>query len=176
MHSVIFSGNALNSLHLFCDLWACLVSIRLASFWKSKKARLLSFWLLVYFLDSTTTTSQNLDQNLDCFGDLLILGEAATARSSPKQALYIPWSSNALNGQYLFAFFCRVTSVWLNICIYLFFNLSLTKSYRYNVSTLILRFETFSKLSHKKNSCHYKRTIYCRKATHSIFWSSSVAN
>uniref|UniRef100_A0A0D3GPS3 Uncharacterized protein n=1 Tax=Oryza barthii TaxID=65489 RepID=A0A0D3GPS3_9ORYZ len=34
---------------------------------------------------STTITSQNPNQKLDCLGELLILGEGAAARSSPKQ-------------------------------------------------------------------------------------------
>ncbi len=38
-----------------------------------------------FWNDTTTTASQNLDQKLDCLGELLILREAATARSSAKQ-------------------------------------------------------------------------------------------
>ena len=57
----------------------------IASFCESGKAGFLSFQVLVHFLDFTTTTSQNLDQNLDYLEELLILEEAAAARNSPKQ-------------------------------------------------------------------------------------------
>ena len=43
-----------------------------------------NYWLLVHFLDSTTTASRNLNQKLDCLRELLILGEATAASSSPQ--------------------------------------------------------------------------------------------
>jgi hypothetical protein len=56
-----------------------LVDSQLLRIWKSFS----NFWLLVYFLDSTTTVSQNLDEKQDRLGELLILEEAAAAKSSP---------------------------------------------------------------------------------------------
>ena len=53
------------------------------SFREFEKAGFPNFWLLVYFLYSTTTVSQNLDQKLNCLEELLILGEATEARSFP---------------------------------------------------------------------------------------------
>jgi hypothetical protein len=41
-----------------------------------------NFWFPVHFLDFITTASQNLDQKLNCLGELLILGEAAAIRAS----------------------------------------------------------------------------------------------
>jgi hypothetical protein len=41
---------------------------------------------IFYFLNSTITAYQNLDQKLGYLGKLLILGEAVAARSSPNRA------------------------------------------------------------------------------------------
>lgn len=80
-----FIHSELYQFHFFCIIIVkhLNVSSQLLRIWKNWFP---SFWLLVHFLDSTITASQNLYQKLDCLGELLILGEAAAARSSPKQA------------------------------------------------------------------------------------------
>lgn len=44
--------------------------------------QLVRIWLIVHFLDSTTTASQNLNEKLDCLGELLILEEATAVKNS----------------------------------------------------------------------------------------------
>ncbi|EAY86025.1 hypothetical protein OsI_07386 [Oryza sativa Indica Group] len=57
----------------------------LKSLWAIRYKGCLGELLDVAASPKLSNASQNLEQKLDCLGELMILGEAAAARSSPKQ-------------------------------------------------------------------------------------------